>query len=419
MGLLDKIKSTLETEDDRQPDRKIVIEPEEAPEMVKDAYAGQIETAKEHEEELIDETDELLNQLENNLEEVEEYEDVEGIKAAEDIAQSFYNSRKIMIENFNPDKDTESYENALEDFLSEFNDVDRKEKALMERMKTDVVGIAETVQKLGDKLEEIKEFNEKGKKMLYDIDNLEKEVNQYNETVNMIGEKKNQVQKQEEEIQQLEELLSQKKDELDDLKETEEWEEKEEIEEEIQSVKSDIKDLENKLSSSASNLERGLKKLIYQVENQGMNFSGKIENLKKLKEEGFNDLEPVEDDLEEARTKIREEELLSGRQLEEFEDEVENHPEYTSEIEELSELRARKEDLEEELENAEALKKKKKLKNKIQEVKNKIESQQEKLETLEDDLEDLKQEKKSLKSSIKDDTEELMNEPVEFKNTAA
>jgi len=138
--------------------------------------------------------------------------------------------------------------------------------------------------------------------------------------------------------------------------------------------------------------------------------------LKKLKKEEFNDLEPVEDDLEEARKKIRDEEILSGRQLEEFEDEVRNHPEYSTKVEKLSELRSRREDLEEELENAEALKKKKKLKNKRQEVKNKIQNQQEELETLEDNIEELEQEKESLKSSIKDDTEELMNEPVEFKN---
>lgn len=416
MGLLDEIKSKLETEDDRQPDRKIVIDPDEAPEMVKDAYSEQIETAKEHEKELIDETDELLNQLENNLEEVEEYEDVEGIKAAEDIAQSFYNSRKIMIENFNPENTTESYAGSLEDFLSEFNDVDRKEKALMERMKSDVVGIAETVQKLGDKLEEIQEFNDKGKKMLHDIDELEEKAEQYNETVNMIGEKKNQIKTQEEKTDELETRLEERKDDLEELKDSKEWSEKKDIEEELESVENKIKAKEDRLSSSVSNLERGLKKLIYQVENQGLEFSGNFKNLKKLKKKDFENLKPVDGDLKEARQNIKEEELLSGRQFEEFDEEVEEHPDYLSEQGQISEMRSRNKELEEKLEDTEARKERNRIENKINEIENKIEKRKEKREELEKELEDLRREKKSLKSRIRRDTEELMDEEVNLQN---
>jgi len=413
MELIDKLKNSLKS--NSKPEKEdIVIQPDEAPELARRTRKDELSDIKEREQKLIERTDEIMGNLEKGLEKVGDYEDIEGIKAAEDIAQSFYNSRKIMIENFNPENSAESYDKELEEFLREFNNMDRKEKALMDRMKDDVIGVAEPTKQLGEILEDLNEFNENQKRVVKDIKALEDRSGQYNEIVNRIGEKRNRIKETEINIQELEDKIEDKKAHLDEIQTSQEWQKKEELEEEKEEVENKIKNKRRKLNNASSSLKRGLKKLIYQVENQNLDFTGNLQQLKYLKNQEYSSLSDIEDGLEEAKNTIRDEEMLEGRQMQEFSETVENMPDVEKSLDEIDRLKSRKEDLENKIKDLEIFKEKRNTKNKIEELDNRKQSRITDSENLKHDISELEDERNRLKEDIRLKTEQIIHEEIKF-----
>jgi len=413
MELIDKLKNSLKS--NSKPEKEhIVIQPDEAPELARRTRKDEISNIKEREQKLIERTDEIMDNLEKGLEKVGDYEDIEGIKAAEDIAQSFYNSRKIMIENFNPENSAESYDKELEDFLREFNNMDRKEKALMDRMKDDVIGVAEPTKQLGEILDDLNEFNENQKRVLKDIKALEDRSGQYNEIMNRIGEKRNRIKEKEINIQELEDKIEDKKAHLDEIQTSQEWQKKQELEEEKEDVENKIKNKRRKLNNASSSLKRGLKKLIYQVENQNLDFTGNLQQLKYLKNQEYSSLSDIEDGLEEAKNTIRDEEMLEGRQMQEFSETVENMPDIEKILDEMDRLKSRKEDLENKIKDLEIFKEKRNTKNKIEELDNRKQSRITDSENLKHDISELEDERNRLKEDIRLKTEQIIHEEIKF-----
>lgn len=412
MSLLDRLKSILK--EDKQDNTHLEIQASEALDVVKNRKSQQVSDIHAREEKLIKEADELIDSLREELEAVKEYEDVDGIKAAEDIAEDFYNSRKIALDNFNPEEDSESYEEDLEDLLKEFNDINRKEKALIERMKGDASDIAQTVKELNDKLEEIKEFNAEERKILDDIQELEESA----EKLENVVEKKQNLQK---ELDELEDEIEDKKEDrdsletqLEDLKEEDKWKEKQQLEGEIEEIENNISRLRNTLTGYSSDLDRGLKKLIYQVENRGVEFNGRLKQLKKIREKEFGKLDSVNKDLEAALKTIEREQILEGRQLEDFQSVVEKQPEFQSKYSNIQNLEADKEEKKKELQNLEIVKRNNQVEKKLENTKENISKKETKIEEKKEALNELAERTENQRSEIERLTGRILDAEVDI-----
>lgn len=415
MSFVQRIKDMLQKEPQTsdEPQEQLELEPEEAVEFVEKTSSDKLQQINEREEKLISEVETALESLQDNLSEVEQYEDVDGIKAAEDIAESFYNTRKIMIENFEPENNSESYQKHLKQFLSDFNDVDRKEKALMDRMKTDVVGIAQNVQKLDEKLSDLDHFNNNALNYRKDFDKLrtlESEIKDKKERKREIAEKREKTQERlEENSRNLEDVKKQ----LDDLKSDEEWQKKKELDEELEELRNDRKQIKKNLSNAVSGLDRGLKKLIYQIENQGLDFDGDKARLQNLREKNYSEIEKMQRDLELAEKKIEEENLLENRQLEDFRDKV-GQTNFGKATEKLQQKQDRIQQLESQIQSLEILQNKSSLEDQQKELENTRSDLEEELEDLQARKEELEHSIKDLKKRLEQQTEKLLQQQVKI-----
>lgn len=415
MNILQKLQQIFSSNETEEPGEELVLKPKEAVEMVEKTSEEKLQKIEDREQHLISETDRLLDGLRDNLGKVDEYEDIDGIKAAEDIAESFYNSRKIMIENFNPEENSESYQEELQKFLEEFNDVDRKEKALMDRMKSDVAGIAQNVQNLDEALADLDEFNNNALNYRKDVEKLRNQYSQLEELQNKKEDAEEKLEKTEDELEQLADEVNEVEETIQDLEQGEEWKKREELEKEIEQLNSDRKQIEKRLSSAVSNLDRGLKKLIYQIENRGLEFDGSKANLVNLRDENFTELERMNDDLKLAEKKIEKEEILTGRQLDDFKDQVSEEISFVSEAKDMTELNQEIQGLREEIDNFEVVEKKSGLEERIEKLENKRDKLKDQLEAYRRSKEDSYEKIEGKKEEIGRQAQKLLQKKVKIK----
>jgi DNA repair exonuclease SbcCD ATPase subunit len=415
MNILQKLQQIFSSNETEEPGEELVLKPKEAVEMVEKTSEEKLQKIEDREQHLISETDRLLDGLRDNLGKVDEYEDIDGIKAAEDIAESFYNSRKIMIENFNPEENSESYQEELQKFLEEFNDVDRKEKALMDRMKSDVAGIAQNVQNLDEALADLDEFNNNALNYRKDVEKLRNQYSQLEELQNKKEDAEEKLEKTEDELEQLADEVNEVEETIQDLEQGEEWKKREELEKEIEQLNSDRKQIEKRLSSAVSNLDRGLKKLIYQIENRGLEFDGSKANLVNLRDENFTELERMNNDLKLAEKKIEKEEILTGRQLDDFKAQVSEELSFVSEAKDITELNQEIQGLREELHNFEVVEKKSGLEHRIEELENERNKLKDQLEAYRRSKEDSYEKIEGKKEEIGRQAQKLLQKKVKIK----
>ncbi|MFT4869109.1 MAG: chromosome segregation ATPase [Colwellia polaris] len=415
MNILQKLQQIFSSNETEEPGEELVLKPKEAVEMVEKTSEEKLQKIEDREQHLISETDRLLDGLRDNLGKVDEYEDIDGIKAAEDIAESFYNSRKIMIENFNPEENSESYQEELQKFLEEFNDVDRKEKALMDRMKSDVAGIAQNVQNLDEALADLDEFNNNALNYRKDVEKLRNQYSQLEELQNKKEDAEEKLEKTEDELEQLADEVNEVEETIQDLEQGEEWKKREELEKEIEQLNSDRKQIEKRLSSAVSNLDRGLKKLIYQIENRGLEFDGSKANLVNLRDENFTELERMNDDLKLAEKKIEKDEILTGRQLDDFKDQVSEEISFVSEAKDMTELNQEIQGLREEIDNFEVVEKKSGLEERIEKLENKRDKLKDQLEAYRRSKEDSYEKIEGKKEEIGRQAQKLLQKKVKIK----
>lgn len=378
MSFLNRVKNILK--EDKQESVSLEIPVSKALETVKDRKAQDLSDIEIRGKQLVKEADNLINSLRDELNAVKNYEDVDGIKAAEDIAENFYNSRKIALDNFNPENNTESYEKDLENLLKEFNDINKKEKALVERMKGDASGMAQTVQKLNEKLEEIQRFNEEERKTVETM----QELKENSEELEKLKEEEHHIQ---EKIGTLEDQLREEKEEKKDLesqleeevKQQNAWQRKNQLEEEINEIENEIKGLKRTLKGYSSDLDRGLKKLLYQVENKDVEFNGDLTQLKKIREQNFQEIDSADKHLKTALETVESENILEGRQLEDFRSVVNEKPEFQETYRNIQSLKQEKEESIEKIKNMAVMERKEELEKQIEEKEESIEKKENKI----------------------------------------
>lgn len=331
MGFLDGIKERFRTET-----RDLDISWQNSVQIFKDEKETEIKDARQRTQKMTEETRNIIEKVEQGMEAFDNYDDSEDIQLVEDVAQNFYRSRKRMIENFNPSEDIEEHLEDLEDFIEEFNDVSRKEGEVMKHVRKDAPQLSDSLDELLDHKENLQNFIDTDYQILVQLEMIK----DYKEEIEEI---RKELEKAEENLKDkdtrsIKEDIKEMEGKIDEMEESSRWKELKTLEREEEELIEQKERKHKKLKSSISEMDRGLKKLIYNIENEGLEFEGNKERLKKLKDKEIEKITDPQQEVQEALEKIKKKKLVNDRQLEKFKSgtrELENFSDYREEIKEL------------------------------------------------------------------------------------
>lgn len=388
------------------------IEPGEAPELYRREKSGEIEKAEKKAERLMDESEKIVEEIDQSLEELKDYEDEKGIKAVEDVAENFYHSRKKMIEKLELPENIEEHESELDEFAEEFNDVSVKEGKVLKHIDKGEGELPQTIQQLTDHIEKLQAFLREE----YDAVRAHEEIR---EKAEELQEKKVQYRQLEEQtgedsVEELENELKDKKQEIEELRESDDWTRKKEMEKEIEELNDDREDIQNWMSRQVSKVDRSLKKILYEVENGDIEFEADLEKLKKLENQDFSELEGVEEELSEAQDILEENDIVEPSQEEKFDKvarELSGLEERKNEIRQIdqsiNEIENKLQELDVDERESELVKEKERLEQDIEE-------ERENQSDLEEELEELRDEIRQLEGRLKNRLEKGLGITVEL-----
>ena len=395
------------------PDKKpLEVKLDNAEEVFKQEKEDKIQEAGEKAGKFREEIEEELQGLKDAVEKMEGFEDEKGRKAVDDISENLVEDRKELIDEINLTEDPEHNLEQLKQFLREFQSMKKKEAAVLE--------ITSVHKDIAGKLKELEE----------DVDKIQEFIEEEYQVVNSFNQVKNYFQaKREQEMEikslrkeidskntdEIEEKIKEKKAEIKEYKDGEEMSEHRDLEDKIDEKKSDKDSELEKIENACRKMHRGLKKLIYSAEKEGLNLE-KVEVLRDIRDqdvdalrnrdpdkvrEAVKQLESLDDEISDTQM----EKLLDGAEV------IEQLDEINSEIRSLEE---EIEGLESELEDYEALSVLKEKKDELEALKQKLDERKEKLNSLEEELENQKANRDEIISEIKQAFQRSFDREVEF-----
>ena len=315
-------------------EKHVELEWRNASEEFRDRKSRELEKTREKSSELIEKTETLVEKLESDLEEIKDYSDDDDLNVVEDVAENFYRTRKNLTEKFDPSENIEQHYRDLDDFLEEFNDVSRKEGAVMKRVEKGSGNLPSRLEEIMNHRESIGEFLEDGYtvvKKMHEIQGFEDEIREKKQEIKEVSKRIENLQESD-----LEEKLEKIDSQVQELHESEDWQEKESLEQELELLEDKRSQEEKKISRKVSKLERGLKKLVYSVENEGESFEGSLEKLKQLMDGNYRQIDDPKPDLENAAGLLDELGELEDRQMEKFRETVAELDDFDSVMDEVN-----------------------------------------------------------------------------------
>ena len=393
---------------------ELTVEYSEAPETYRDRKLDEIEAAERKAENLKEKTQELLEELKVDLDEMKGYTDEEGLKVVDDVAEDFAQSQKLTVEKAEFSERIDQHLEDLEDFVSEFNDVSEKQGQVMRRInnRTELLGVLEDI---NDHVSSIQDFLSSRYTALEQyrrIQNLEEEISGIEADIKEKKKEKDSISTEEQE-----EKKENIEDKIEELKDSDDWQQLQDKKERLQELKDEKQEIRNRISKNISTMRRGLKKLIYQVQNDEIEFDAEISKLDKVSEGEYADAGNIQEELEEARKRIKEEELLEPRQIQNFVDASRELSSFEEMIDKRDRLEEEIEALEEEIENIEVKDEVEDLERDLRDVRDKIQRKEERKITLEEEISRLKARKEDKLRELEAEMNEGLDAEVSVENS--
>ena len=358
----------------------------------------EIKNAESEAENFRNNAENKIEGLKKILEDIEDFQDEKGRKAVDDIAENLVRDRKEVINNISFTGDPKENLEALKEFMVDFQDLKRKEAAVLE--------ITSKEKEIGRYLKEMQELIEEFDNFLDDeYVNVERraEIEQKLEERNEIGEeiKSYERKKQGLEIEELEDKISDKKREIEDFKAGERISEYRELENQLQDLRDEKKQILSEINSAASQMERGLKKLIYQAENSDLELEG-LNLLRNIRDQETEALleNPVK--VEAALPQLQEKGDISDVQRKKLNSGIEKLEGLAEKESKIEEIEDKINSLEEEIENHSAPDKLEELQRDLERYKEELEEEKSRKDLLKSEIRDLKDKSEELESEIKE-----------------
>lgn len=350
--------------------------------------------------EFTEEADTILENINESLQILNDFEDSKNRSVVNDVVENIYEKRKNAIKEFEPVEDSEELEKQLKSFSENFQDLDRKEKAVLDEAKLKGE-FSKHLLDLEDLLKNLENFNKNDyqtKERYKQIQDNKKEIKRLKQQKNNIEHEINQKKQQ-----NFEQELKEKQKELEDLKASEEQEQYLKILDDLEKQRNDKEKIERKVGRASGKMERGLKKLLYEgqinkIDKQESQILRQIrdQNKQKILESNPGKVEKAIDAVlnsikdstldEKTKTKLKE----GANQLENFK---KISKDYENAQKQILELQNNKE-------NHSFKEKRKRLQKQISDLEEKQENQLDKIQDLENQKKDLEEKTEELKDQI-------------------
>jgi chromosome segregation ATPase len=354
-----------------------------AEEFFAERKASEIESAENRERRLVEETSDILGRLEEGLEAFDDYDDSRDLKIVEDVAQNFYRTRKRMIEEFEAPEDIEEHLEELEGFLEEFNDVSRKEGEVMKHIRKESPQLSEALEDLMEHKEKIERFVDTD----YQVVVRQEMISDYVVDIEKLKQRLEETEKKLKgrDTREIERDIRSIEEKLDEIEKRGEWSEMKSLERELEQLKRSRKEKRRQIKSQISEMDRGLKKLTYNIENEGLEFKGSKKILEKLEERNIDSLDQVRPEIDKALELVEEEDLLEGRDLEKFRGGVEGLRSFRGMMDEIEELEKEIQDVKDRLSEFDLRQEKDELQERKDRLENDLEEKKENVRDLEEE----------------------------------
>ncbi len=387
------------------------LEISEAAETFREHKDRDMESANQKAEDIRSDVIQEVEDLEESLEELGEFEDEKDRQVINDVVDNIVSDRLEMIEELEFSEDPEELYSELNQFITDFQSLKQKEAAVLEeaylqkKISRTIGGLESQTERLGEFLdseysivtnyEELENLLDKREDLLDEVDSLEEEIEQL------------EVEKLETEIDEIEEELS-------ELKNSSDWDDYEFLQDEVQQKKSEKKQIKSDINTSLNKMERGLKKLIYQAQNGDLSV-GKVSVLEKLRDKKTNHILDHPDKTVEAVKDAKEslpDDLLNDRQQKKFLEsinEVEDLPQKSDRIENLeSEVK----ELEQQIEDHSVLKQKSKLESEKKSLDKKLSEERDEKYNLEKKVNETRSEVEETEERIQEVMEDSFDREI-------
>ena len=371
---------------------ELTVDYSEAPETYRERKLREIEAAEDRAENLKQRTQKHLEELKTDLDEMKQYTDDEGLKVVDDVAEDFAQSQKLTVERAEFSDRIEQHLEDLEDFVSEFNDVSEKQGQVMRRInnRTELLGVLEDVNNHVSNIQDFLSSRYTALQKYRGIKELEEEISQIKDDIQEKKIEKNSISTEEEE-----EKKEDIEEEIEKLKDSDDWQQLQDKKQRLQELKEEKQEIRNRISKNISTMRRGLKKLIYQVQNDEIEFDAEISKLDKVSEGEYVEAGNIQDELEEARKRIKEEEVLEPRQIQNFVDASRELSEFEGLIEKRDSLEKEVGELENEIQNMSIKEKIEGLERDLRDVEDSIERKRSRKADLNKEISELEKERKN------------------------
>ena len=380
MKLLNQIKDFFREKE------AIEVSIEEADTLFRDLREDKIEESRERKKELKKKSERIISDIKDSLEEIKDFEDDEDLDVVEDVARSFYNSRKNLLENLDLPEDIETHSQRFNEFIDDFNDVSMKEGAVMKRIHSksgELGGLIEEAVDHGDKLENFVEKDFKPVLKLREIQKNKENLVEARKDIEELKERLDSI-----ETANLEEKISRKKDELNEIETSEALQRLERLKSQRDNLEQKKDDKRKKIERKISSIERGLKKGLYQIENTESTFSGSKSELEKLLNHEFMNNPYIGENLPEIADLLEKKDVLSDRQLEKFRNGIGKLENLGKQVQEIKVLEEEIEELEEKIEDSNVIERKKEVEKEVKDLKEQLKERESEISEIESRIRD-------------------------------
>ena len=371
---------------------------ENADQIFREEKEKEIKKAEEKAEKFREEIGEELEGLREAVEKMEGFEDEKGRKAVDDISENLVEDRKELINQVDLTEDPNHNLKQLKKFLREFQSMKKKEAAVLEITAVHKE-IAKNLKQLEETADNIQEFIEEEYQVVDNFNQVKNKLQAKREQETEIKGLKKEIDSKS--TGDIEDRISEKEREIEAYREGEEMSEYREIEEKLDEKKSEKESEFNKIENSCRKMHRGLKKLIYSAEKEGLELE-KIGVLREIRDKEIGEL--MERDPAQVREAVKQLESLEG---EVSDTQMEKLLSGAEAMKQLDDIKSRIKSLENNIEGLESDLDGHKAPKVLEEKEKELEALEEELEERREELKSLEEKLGSLKSDRDDSISEL------------
>ena len=376
---LKKIKNLF-----RKPE-KVVISQDKAIDFFENKRASSIELENKKAQELEKDIHNKFETLENCLRELKGYKSSSSNPRIDDTVENFYRIRMNLLEEIDLPEDFFELKDVLKEFIDNFETMKKKEQVVLKRAGEEVDQVFKEFRELkrtSNKFSNLIENNFKSVKTMRNLERISEEIKELKAKANNLKERKKNI-----DTSTIEKKINEVRKDIREHEEDDRWEKLKELKKEKEKLEDRKNNLKKDLSSAASNMERGIKKLVYEVENKDLELGKDVMTMvEKIRDRNFGSIQGCSEKMEKVIDAVEKRDILGKRNFENFREAAktfENIEEYNEKIDDFDENIGK---INEQIEEFSLEKEGKILKNRVKSLERDLEAEKNKLRKIDDEL---------------------------------